>query len=331
MSIVRKAQVNLTWDILTQRDQLNDATINHDVDKASKSIREIGLPELLCNILLNNNMNTIGDVLSGTTFAALEKNAPEMTFEIKSMILDYLFPDIPTNSNSTNTKYTIYDLFWENRYEAPEDVLKALEQYILSEAKAYCAGEISLDEFVIRTYSPHVVWALLRMVNHGAIRGVAGHEIEFLEIYRRWKETGTVLSEKPLSEFIRQDGDADVTAAWFFTVIDALLIPIENYFSPTYFYPELKDEEYPHIIHEVMSTEESLCLTQDCLDIGKLLNDPEPVGKTFTFHFIGDIVATMTVTEAKKDYYKGNGIIEGYMSKKGENRNYIRQCFLLPL
>ena len=318
LSLIKKAQVNLTWDILIQRDQLSGAIINHDIDKASKSVREIGIPQIPCMLLINNGLYTIGDVLKDSTFSTLERNAPEMTFEIKYAILDYLFPDNPSSSDSIVTRYTIDDVFRKHEEEAPEDILRALEQYIRSEAKAYCSGASTLEEFELRVYSPHVAWQLFRMVNHGAIRGVAGHEDEFLEIYLRWKETGMISSEKPLSEYIRQDGDADVTATWFFTVIDALLIPIENFFSPTYFFPELKDDEYPEVIREVTSTEESFCLTQDCLDIDKLLNDPDPVGKSFTFHFINKTTATMTITEANKDYYRGKGIIEGYMSEEGE-------------
>lgn len=113
----------------------------------------------------------------------------------------------------------------------------------------------------------------------------------------------------------------------FFQIMEATRLPILDYYMP------LRDDEFKYIprIHRTHNyhNEECMVVEYKCVDDGGLMNDAEPVGKTFTLVSDIGLRALVTITEERElsddswsldkvDNYApigkflGRGFIEGY-------------------
>lgn len=320
--IVERAQIDLIWNVFLHRDELDRVTINHEVDRAEITLREVGVPTLVCSFFNAEGISSIGDVLKSSKLSFYENNAPEMYYELKRSILNFLFPDPPQQRTTDTVKSTarsqrIDDVFYKHNHKSPYEVLEELKNYIQSQAYAYCNGECTLNEFIIHTYSPFVAMRLINSISNNSFRSAEGFEDNILKCYYGWKNLGIIDIDDKIKEHFPQTDDLSKTIEWLFYIIDTLLIPIESFFPLSYFC-DLKDQDYPNVITAIHDTTERFTLTEECLDFDKLLNDPAPENKTFTLFFADETTATLTVRKIGSTFYRCYGIIDGYMSKEGE-------------
>ena len=73
---------------------------------------------------------------------------------------------------------------------------------------------------------------------------------------------------------------------------------------------------FPDVITRITDTTEEFMLAENCYDISHLLNDPSPVGKTYELHCVDGVKVSFTVQEAAQTFFKGEGVIDGYMAMK---------------
>ena len=58
-------------------------------------------------------------------------------------------------------------------------------------------------------------------------------------------------------------------------------------------------------------------LTEKCLNICDLLDDPDPIGKEYVLSFDKGTTATVIIESKETDGYSGTGIVNGYMKEPG--------------
>lgn len=315
--IVNRVRADLLWDILIHRDELGEVYVNHNVERSDVLLCDVGLPAPILKLLNETGIETIGDALHPEVFERFEAKYPKAVYDVKAAVLSFLFPSVPAWSQSSDIPKGILPFFRQIRRRPIGEILDALGEYILTKAQEYSRGECTRDEFTALTCSKFLADAILQDECEVTVRAVPGREAELRELYRDWKKTGKITSKLLLAELLFGAEDIEYAADLFFTLLDRLLIPIELYFTLSYF-GDPGPSGYPNTIRALHPASSYYILKERCTDADQLLKDPDPLGKTYTFHFTEGTSAVVTIDYKEIDRFRGTGVIEGYMAEKGE-------------
>jgi len=191
--------------------------------------------------------------------------------------------------------------------------LRLIEDFFYLKGRDFKRGLISEEEFFVSTYTyPLIIEFLEHHGIHIKLRRFKKHE-DFISGYEEWQKTGSV-KESPWIEDVISTENMELmqAAAYVYKAIDSMKIPID-YFKKM----DIDVEEIPNLMYELGNGYITAIMLDKCLDIDQLTQEADPIGKTFEFHFSGDITATVKITGKENNIYQGIGITEEYMKKEG--------------
>ena len=213
----------------------------------------------------------------------------------------------------------ITELYQLHKDENPDILLKRIQSYFEEAGKSFSRGLMTEEEFYLATSFDMVYIDLWKMKNHIVFsqRELEKEYHEFSLSWDEWKETGTVTTKKWMFLCISQSGNMKDSTEWVFKVIDTLKIPL-IYFQPlATCQPPITT--FPDVIYQISQSQNTVrtLLTERCMNMVTLLDEPNPIGKTFVFQHEHGSTVEVTIEKKYKGGFLGMGTVPGYMSKPG--------------
>lgn len=211
-----------------------------------------------------------------------------------------------------------------------------MQLYILAAAESFRNGEISEEEFFVKSYiSDGLLDKVVELkynttINYYYYYATESDSNQFVAAWKNWKETGKVGYHQWMTRTINTTGNIIEATKWAFHVIDVLLYPIGLFTcldSKLYKVPVLhcfsgyNGTTVHHMIDDYL-----------ILDSVPKFDELFKVGESYHLMYKSGIEADFTITGFTNSAYEGEGIIHGYMACKQkitvcEIENRIRILF----
>lgn len=226
------------------------------------------------------------------------------------------------------------DAFEKYNNGDPEEVLTQMRLFILSCAESFRNGEISEEEFFIKTYVRKdlmdMVIQLKDQISVNYYYSVTENDLNgFIAAFKRWKESGELEYLQWMVKVINTKGNILEAAKWVFRVIDALLIPISS-FEP------LSKKLYSTPVNQVYDGKNEVSLSIDdqiLMDHWDDFDKMFEVGKKYEIlYYHSGIMGDLLIKDFKDGEYEAFGVIDGVMTHRQNLRivsieNKIRILF----